>query len=278
MKQLFSIGPFNVHLFGVMIAIGAMVGLWLFIREAKRRGFDYNILTDGALYSILGGFVGARLIYVLVYNPAYYLANPLEILFVHEGGLSIHGGILGGLLVGYLFIKKHQLPLWEIFDTVAPALILAQGISRIGCDVFGAPVANALPWAVEVNGELLHPAQVYEFMLDYLLFAYLWIKRTSISYHGQIFLHYLIGFLIIRGIVEFSRINPMIFGPFSVSHLLSALGIAFALVLIWHRKKSTQNQPLGKHVEVDKSEVVKTILATVALAIISLVIYYLVQG
>lgn len=278
MKQLFSIGPFNVHLFGVMIAIGTLVGLWLFVREAKRKGLDYNILIDGALYSIIGGFVGARLVYVAVYNPAYYLANPLEILFVHQGGLSIHGGILGGLLVGYLFIKRHKLPLWETMDTVAPALILAQGISRIGCDVFGAPVINALPWAVEVNGELLHPAQAYEFILNYLLFAYLWIKRTSVSYHGQIFLHYLIGFLTIRGIVEFTRINPMVFGPFSVSHLMSGLGIAFALVLIWHRKKSTQEQPLDQHGKVDKTNAVQTILATLALTVVSLVIYYLVQG
>jgi phosphatidylglycerol:prolipoprotein diacylglycerol transferase len=278
MKQLISIGPFNIHFFGVMIAIGALVGLWFFIREAGRRGLNYNLLTDGALYSILGGFIGARIVYVLGYNPSYYLGNPVEILFIHQGGLSIHGGILGGLLVGYFFIKRHKLPLWETLDAVAPALILAQGISRIGCDVFGVPVASALPWAVEVNGELLHPAQAYEFILDYLLFAYLWVRRTRVAYHGQLFIHYLIGFLVIRGIVEFTRINPMVFGPFSVSHLLSALGIAFALVLIWHRKKNTLHPPMGKNAKVDQADVIKTALGTLALTIVSLVIYYGVQG
>lgn len=111
MKPLFSLGPITLYFFGLMIAIGALIGLLLFLKETKRRGLNYNLLMDGAVYSIIGGVIGARIIYVFVYNPSYYLSNPIEILFIHQGGLSIHGGLIGGLVVGYWFLKRHGLPI-----------------------------------------------------------------------------------------------------------------------------------------------------------------------
>ena len=136
MKPLFSFGPFTIHFFGLMIAIGAIAGILLFIREAKRRNMNHKLLLDGVMYSLFGGILGARIFFILFYNPSFYFANPMEVFFIQNGGLSIHGGIIGGVLVGYLFLKKHKLPIWQTLDVVAPSLILAQGISRIGCDVF----------------------------------------------------------------------------------------------------------------------------------------------
>ncbi|AQQ53258.1 prolipoprotein diacylglyceryl transferase [Planococcus lenghuensis] len=236
MLPLFSVGPFTVYFFGLMIAIGALAGYLLLIQEAKRRNMDHDTLSNGIFYSLIGGIVGARIFYVVVYNPAYYLANPMDVFFIHNGGLSIHGGILGGLLVGYLFLKKHNFPVLHTLDLAAPALILAQGISRIGCDVFGGPISTSLPWGIDRAGEILHPAQAYEFLLDFLLFGYLWLKLKKRDYTGQIFLHYLIGYMIIRAVVEFSRINPMVIGPFSVSHVMSLIGVVIGLLLIRYRK------------------------------------------
>jgi phosphatidylglycerol:prolipoprotein diacylglycerol transferase len=275
MKPLFSIGTITIHFFGVMIAIGALAGILLFIREAKRRKMDHKLLMDVAMYSLLGGILGARIVYVLVYNPSYYFANPMEVFFIHNGGLSIHGGIIGGLFVGYLFLKKHKLPIWQTLDIVAPSLILAQGISRIGCDVFGGPILSALPWGIEKYGELLHPAQAYEFLLDYVLFGYLWLRLKKPSYTGQVFLHYLIGYLAIRGIVEFARINPMVVGPFSVSHVMSLLGIIFAIILIRFRKRKGT---IDKVNPIPRSEFIKTGIYVVSLMVISLLIYYGVQA
>ncbi|GAW92643.1 prolipoprotein diacylglyceryl transferase [Calderihabitans maritimus] len=275
MKQVLTIGPIHIYFFGLMIALGALTAIILFVREAKHKGLNHRLLLDGALYSLLGGIVGARLVYVLVYNPAYYLANPMEIIFINKGGLSIHGGILGGFLVGYLFIKSHKLPFWEVADTVAPALILAQGIGRVGCDVFGAPMGTPLPWGVTVDGVLLHPAQVYEFLLDYLLFAYLWLKRTRASYSGQVFLHYLIGYSLIRGIVEFTRTNPVVYGPFTVAHLMSAIGIVIGLILIWRRKQEAQPKASATSSTIN---LWGTSLTTLLLMVGSLLVYYGVQG
>lgn len=277
MKPLISFGPFTLHLFGLMIAIGAAVGIFLFIREAKKREMNHQVLLDVAVYSLVGGVIGARLVYVFIYNPTFYLANPIEILFIHQGGLSIHGGIIGGLLVGYLLLKRRQIPVWKSLDLVAPALILAQGISRIGCDVFGMPVSSNFPLGIEVNGEYLHPAQAYEFTLNFILFGYLWLRLKRTAYSGQVFLHYFIGFMIIRAIVEFSRINPIIFGPFTVSHLMSLIGIIVGLVLINYRKK-TEVVKKGRFMTINKSDVIKVALVVVALILSSLLLYYGVQG
>ncbi|ADU31312.1 prolipoprotein diacylglyceryl transferase [Evansella cellulosilytica] len=275
MKPIFNVGPFTIYFFGIMIAIGALIGLLLFIREVKRRGFNEKILIDGIFYSLIGGIVGARLIYVLVYNPSFYFTNPMEILSIHKGGLSIHGGILGGLIVGYIFLKRHKLPLFQILDIAAPSLILAQGISRIGCDVFGGPISHSLPWGIEFKGEYLHPAQAYEFILNYLLFGYLWLRLKRPNYYGQVFTHYLIGFLVIRGIVEFSRINPMVMGLLSVSHVMSILGILFGLILSIYLR---QNQIKGQSSLFDKNDLVKTSVSVLILITVSLQVYYSVQG
>ncbi|MGG0720473.1 prolipoprotein diacylglyceryl transferase [Robertmurraya massiliosenegalensis] len=274
MIPIFSLGPVTVYFFGLMIAIGASVGLFLFTREAKRRSLDHKKLLDGALYALIGGVIGARVVYILVYNPSYYFENPLKILHISEGGLSIHGGILGGLLVGYWFLKRHKLPIWETLDIVAPALIIAQGISRIGCDVFGGPISSELPWGVEKYGEYLHPAQAYEFLLDYLLFGYLLLRLKKPSYSGQVFLHYLIGFLIIRGIVEFTRVNPMVIGPFSVSHVMSLIGILIAIILIKYRRNY---KIIKQDNNIKTREYLKTGVFVLFIMVMSLVIYYLVQ-
>lgn len=274
MIPLFSIGPLTFYFFGLMIAVGASVGIYIFTREAKRKGLDHKVLMDIAIYSLIGGIIGARITYILVYNPSYYFANPIKILHITEGGLSIHGGILGGLLVGYWFLKRHKIPIWETLDIVAPALIIAQGISRIGCDVFGGPISSALPWGVEKYGEYLHPAQAYEFLLDYLLFGYLWLRLKKPSYSGQVFIHYLIGFLVIRGIVEFTRVNPMVFGPFSVSHVMSLRGIIIAFILVKYRKK---HKLINQENVINTNEYLKTGLFVLIMMAVSLVIYYLVQ-
>lgn len=275
MKPLFSIGPFTLNFLGLMIAIGAIIGIYVFIKEVKRQGLNSDVLFNGAIYSLIGGIIGARIVYVLIYDPSYYFANPIKILSIHEGGLSIHGGILGGLLVGYMFLRHHKIPIWQTLDIVAPALILAQGISRIGCDVFGGSISSNLPWGMEINGEYLHPAQAYEFLLDYVMFGYLWLRLKKPAYTGQVFLHYLIGFMLIRGIVEFTRINPLVFGPFSVSHVMSLIGIIIGIILIKFRKQkqSTNNKNVIK-----KDDYIKTTLFVIALMVVSIIIYYLVQG
>ncbi|MDD3893908.1 MAG: prolipoprotein diacylglyceryl transferase [Syntrophomonadaceae bacterium] len=275
MKEVLSFGHIHIYLFGITVAVGMLAGILLASKEAKRLGVSEDPFFDVVIFAVIGGIIGARLVHVLVYEPSYYLANPLEIIYINNGGLSIHGGILGGVLFALWRIKKHRLSLWQIADIIAPALILGQAIGRIGCDIFGVPMIGAYPWGVNVNGTLVHPAQVYEFILDYLLFAYLWSKRYSIRYQGQIFVHYLVAFSIIRGFVEYFRTDPTIFGFVSVSYLLSFAGIVAGLILHQYLKK---RYPLEQISHAKALPAIYTYLITLIMIIVSVVIYYLVQG
>ncbi|MDK2824608.1 MAG: phosphatidylglycerol---prolipoprotein diacylglyceryl transferase [Clostridia bacterium] len=277
MKELFSLGPFSFHFFGVMIAIGVLTGYYLALKEARRKNINEDLVANLILFSILGGFLGARLGFIVFYNPGYYLARPLEILFINEGGLSIHGGILGGMLTGIGYIKAKKLPLFKSADALIPALILGQAIGRVGCDVFGIPMTKVFFWGVNVDNVIVHPAQVYEFVLDYLLFGYLWLKRLNLRYDGQLLVNYLIIFPIIRSIVELFRTNPTVFGMFSISHLLSIILIISGLIL----RSILIKKPLPLKVEnppVSRTQLINTILVTFVLIIVSLTIFYLVQG
>lgn len=275
MEPLFSIGPIKIYLFGMMIAIGLAIGLYLFLKVAKSKGLNDKVLLDGVLLAFLGGVIGARVIYVLVYNPSYYFANPIEILYLHNGGLSIHGGLVGGFIVGIFYLRWVKIPIWKTLDLAAPFIILTQGISRIGCDVFGYPTSSDPLWAIKVDGVLLHPVQAYEFTLNYLLFGYLWLRLQSSAYQGQVFLHYLVGFLTIRGIVEFFRDNPLLFDIISVSHVMSILGILIVYLLMLYRKKTTK---VIKPANVRRYEIAKTWFYIWGLTLLSFILYYLLQS
>ncbi|WP_227767419.1 prolipoprotein diacylglyceryl transferase [Zhaonella formicivorans] len=274
MKVLFQIGPFAIYFFGFMIMIGAIVGMFVLKREAKRAGYNSEVILEGVVYALISGIIGARIFYIIFYNPVYYLNNPAEIFAIHQGGLSIHGGLVGGFLAAFWFLKKHKLSFLAVADLASPPLILAQAIARTGCDVFGKPMITPLPWGIIKDGVLVHPAQVYEFILNYLLFFYLWLRKGKIKYSGQLFGEYLIGYSLARGIVEFFRINPVIYPPFSISHLLSLGGILLGILVILVSRKY---KPSLNNVE-NKSYWGTALLSTIILTTLSIIIYYTVQG
>ena len=152
---------------------------------------------------------------------------------------------------------------------------LAQGIGRVGCDVFGKAMTNIMPWGINYNGQILHPAQVYEFILDYILFIILWRRSYKKKFEGELFVIYLIAFPIIRGIVEFFRINPVVWGPFSISHVLSLVLVIIGLIIyrILYKKNSQENVNIE-----NKINLTTMIFYLIALIVISIFIFYFVQG
>ncbi|WP_432666074.1 prolipoprotein diacylglyceryl transferase [Wukongibacter baidiensis] len=231
MVELFRIGHVSIYLFGITIALGMLTGMAIMIKEAKRKGMDIDKLTDLAVYTIIASLIGARLYYVLAFNLEYYLANPKAIISIRDGGLSIQGALILGIGFAFWYTKKKRISFWEVADVFAPGIIIGQAIGRIGCDVFGVPMEKPYPWGVVANSQLLHPAQLYEALLDLLLFTYLWRSRSKVRYNGELFIKYIIGFSIIRGIVEFFRTNPIVYGPFTIAHITSLVIIAIALLI-----------------------------------------------
>ncbi|MBS4537756.1 prolipoprotein diacylglyceryl transferase [Clostridium sp. D2Q-11] len=237
MVEIFKVGHFTIYLFGITIALGMIVGSLVMLKEGKRKGISTDKLMDLLIYTLVISVIGARLFYILVFNLEYYLNNPKAIFAIREGGLSIQGGLIFGIMFALWYTKKNNLNFWKIADTFAPGIIIGQAIGRIGCDVFGIPMSEQYFWGIKINNQLLHPTQIYEAILDLLLFMYLWRIRNKIKYNGEIFIKYIIGFSIIRGIVEFFRFNPIVFGPFTVAHVTSLVIIIIALLVNKYIKK-----------------------------------------
>ncbi|MGE5380971.1 MAG: prolipoprotein diacylglyceryl transferase [Methylocystaceae bacterium] len=230
-KVLFYLGPLPIYKFGLTMALGILAGFWVVNWEAGRKQLDQDRIFNLVMLVVIGGLIGARLFYILAYAPGYYFQHAVDMLKIYEGGLSIHGGIIGAALAGWWYARKHHLDFWLLADTLVPGTILGQAIARIGCDVFGLPMAYRWPWGVMVGGSLLHPVQIYEIVLDLILFLILWGKRSGLKYQGQLFTNYLFGYALIRFIIEFFRDNPLILGPLTPAHLTSMLFMVIAIVL-----------------------------------------------
>src|SRR5204862_1873816 len=148
-----------------MVALGALAGLWVFRRELARAGLP-DAALDAAVYGLVGGLLGAKLLYVFEHlDESSFLA-----LFLDRGGMSWFGGFVGGLLAGYLTIRKHRWPLVAVLAAATPALAVGQMLGRVGCflvgDDYGKP--TSLPWGVAFPRGLpptldrVHPTQIYE--------------------------------------------------------------------------------------------------------------------
>ncbi len=242
MVELFHIGGISIHLFGITIALGILAGIKVMLTEGRRKGLDKYPLFDLGLYTVFAGLVGARINYILAFNLSYYLEHPVRIFMIQQGGLSIQGGLIAGAAFAFWYMRKHQIPLWKTADTFAPGIILGQAIGRIGCDVFGVPMEQEWPWGIEFMGNIVHPVQIYEVILNFALFLLLWHKRKSIEYEGQLFIYYIIGFSLNRFIVEFFRTNPLVFGQISIAHLYSAGMIIAALIAKEFLKKRSRKR------------------------------------
>lgn len=273
MVELFKIGNFTIYLFGVMIAIGMLVGIYLMQSEAKRKGLDTDNMLELAMYTLIASVVGARLYYILVFNPNTYIQNPAEIFSFRDGGLSIQGGLIGGILFAFWCTKRKKISFWTAADAFAPGIVAGQAIGRIGCDIFGIPMKTSYPWGIVINSQLLHPAQMYEMILDLILFVYLWNRRGKIKYNGQLFINYIIGFSINRFIIEFFRTNPVVIKPFTVAHITSIVIIIVALIIrnvIKSKEKMEETDLEDNNVKIYVYEYILVVLV----GVIGMFIYY----
>jgi phosphatidylglycerol:prolipoprotein diacylglycerol transferase len=239
----FQLGPLTIRWYGILMAVAMAVGLWLAYREAKRRGTDPDDLLKTAELALLGGLVGARLYYV-AFNWEYYSQVPLKIVAVWEGGLAIHGGLLGGLLVGAAYAWWRRLPLVQYLDIVAPSLALGQAIGRWGNffneEAFGTP--TTLPWKLYISpvhrpleyaqAEYFHPTFLYESVWDLFVFSLLrfFLRRRFERARGSLFLAYVGLYSVGRLLVERLRTDSLMLGSIRVAQLVSGVAITVSLV------------------------------------------------
>jgi len=212
----FSLGPLAIRWYGLMYLVAfaqfLLLGRWLI----KQRGARMTVeqLDDLLFYGMLGVIAGGRLGQVLFYEPAYYLANPLEIVAVWKGGMSFHGGFLGVLVAMTLWARKHQKAWFEVTDFIAPLIPLGLAAGRLGNfingELWGRIADPALPWAMVFpqagDMEPRHPSQLYHVGLEGLaLFVILWLYSRQPRPRGAVSGVFLIGYGSFRFITEYFR-------------------------------------------------------------------------
>jgi phosphatidylglycerol:prolipoprotein diacylglycerol transferase len=175
-----SLGPLTLNFYGFMYAVGAVAGYFVTVWFAKKRGSDISkeIIADIIFWAMMGGVLGGRVFYVLVYDPSYYLANPLQIPAVWNGGMSIHGGLLGGALALSTILKKKNLSFCETVDLFVPAIALGLLFGRIGNFVNGELPGRVtdVSWGLDFgDGENRHPYPLYAAAKNLTLFGILLI-------------------------------------------------------------------------------------------------------
>jgi phosphatidylglycerol:prolipoprotein diacylglycerol transferase len=236
----FQIGPLSVRWYGILIASGLLIGLFLAMREAKRQNLDPEIFVNLIIVAVPVGIVFARLYYV-VFNWSAYAEHPAEIFKVWHGGLAIHGAVLGGVAAGYIFTRVNKLRFWQLADIAAPSLILAQSIGRwgnfINQEAYGR--VTDLPWGMYIAGARRHPTFLYESLWDFGVFLFLiaFRRREKIK-EGDIFALYLILYSVGRFFIEGLRTDSLMIGPFRTAQVVSVILILLGMgIMIYHRRK-----------------------------------------
>ena len=131
-----NIGPLTLHTYGVLLAIAFITGLWVASRQAKGAGLDPARVTDMAVYVLIAGLIGAKVLLVIV-EWSYYAHNPRELLSILQSGGVFYGGLIGAFPVAWWYARRHALPPWRTADVLAPAVAIGQAIGRLGCFAAG---------------------------------------------------------------------------------------------------------------------------------------------
>ena len=227
-----------------MMALAFLAGLWTATRRARIANISGETIADVTLWLLIGSIVGARFVYVTTYWQQEFANQPLsEIFMLQHGGLVYYGGLIGATVAGFVYLTRKKLPVWKIADILAPSIALGSVFGRIGCLLNGCCYGRAcdLPWAIhfpishETHGAALHPTEIYDALLNLILYlALAWLFRRK-KFDGQILALYFIGYAICRSTAELFR------GDYPIDHIHAGLtsaqvvsiGIFAAGVILW---------------------------------------------
>lgn len=249
----FFIGPIPIYWYGVIISTAFMVGILLAYRRAAKVGIDPNHIINMVSLIIPLAIIGARAYYV-IFEWHRYAANPLEALAIWHGGLAIHGGLIGGILAGWWYVRKYRLPLWQIADICAPSVVLGQAIGRwgnfINQEAHGGPVSaqfiSHFPLFIQkqmlINGQYYHPTFLYESLWNLGIFALLYLYWPYKRFRGQIALMYLGLYSVGRYFVEGLRTDSLMLGPIKMAQFMSLSLIVASVVGLFYLAKKDHEQ------------------------------------
>ena len=238
---LFRVGSFEVTSFGVLVAVAALVGIWLFSRELARSGLPRDAV-EAAMFGVIGGLVGAKLLWTVEFSGD----QPVKDLLFSRGGFSWFGGLIGGVSTGLWILRRRRVPIVRALAAATPALAVGHAIGRVGCflvgDDYGRP--SNLPWAVAFPEGLppttvpVHPTQIYEAIALVVIAAALMRWRRSGAPDIEVLGRYFVLAGSTRFAIEFIRVNAPVLGPFTLAQSISFVLVAIGVVMI--RRYQTQ--------------------------------------
>lgn len=253
-----KIGPVTFHMYGIMIAIGFIAALIMCIKRGKKQGLNEDIIY-GILYcAIIGGFLGCRLLYYIVEIPNI-IKDP-SILWDFKNGFVVYGGIIGGIIASFIYIRHKKEDFLKYFDLVMPAVALAQGFGRIGCFFAGCCYGAETDSRFHIvfknsqfapNNVQLVPTQVISSIGDFAIAALLVWYSHKTKVKGRVAAGYLVLYGIGRFLVEFLRDDYRgSIGIFSTSQIISVIVVIAGIILyIWAGKRNVTNMSEDKQKE-----------------------------
>lgn len=240
--EIFSVGPVVLRWYGLMFLAGFSIGYYLMAKVCRWEGKPTEKLDSLLVHLVLGTTIGARLGHCLFYDPVYYLSNPLEILKIWEGGLASHGGGIGVMIGIWIFRRKNpEFSLMWIFDRIAIFTVMTGGFIRLGnlfnSEILGKPTNG--DWGVifsRVDQFPRHPAQVYESVAYFLIFAVvyrIYLKLKAQTPPGLLLGLVFVGIFVSRFVIEFFKENQEAFENQMTLNMGQLLSIPFILVGLW---------------------------------------------
>ncbi|MFO8098932.1 MAG: prolipoprotein diacylglyceryl transferase [Salinibacter sp.] len=249
---LFELGPLAPRWYGLLFALGFLIGFYLMQRVFQREDKPVQDLDFLLLYLLGGTVIGARLGHVLFYAPGYYLLRPVEIIAIWEGGLASHGGLIGVLLAIWLYCRRREdQPFVWLLDRLSAPVALTGALIRLGnlfnSEILGVP--TDLPWGVvferaarlrdDIEAVPLHPVQVYESISYALIASILWVlyrrygEDTPRGLLVGLFMTLIFGARIVLETVKREQAHFDVGLPLSMGQLLSIPAVLFGLWLLW---------------------------------------------
>lgn len=236
-----AIGSFTFYYYGIIIAAGLLLAVVYGMRRCKQFGITSDDLLDGALCIVPFAIICARL-YYCIFSWENYAQNPIEILYVWNGGLAIYGGVIGAAIGIIVFAKVKKVRLGAVLDVVSLGFLIGQSIGRWGNffnrEAFGSPTESFLRMGlfdtVSNKFTYYHPTFLYESLWNLVGFVLLHFLSRRRQYDGQIALGYVAWYGLGRTLIEGLRMDSLYWGPVRVSQVLAAVScVAAVAVLIW---------------------------------------------
>ncbi len=256
-----DLGIIKIHWYSITMLLGILSGSYIFFKEAKRQKINEEFISNLLFYGIIIGIIGARIYYVL-FNLSYYLAHPLEIIQIWNGGLAIHGAIIAGGIWFIYYSKKNNINPLKILDIAAPALILGQAIGRWGNFFNGEAhgvittkealvngfIPNFVIEGMNIGGTYYVPTFYYEFLWNILGFIILIIIRKKIKLKtGALTGIYFMWYSFARFFIEGMRTDSLMLGSLRIAQLISVLLMLTGAYLVFRKPKDTRvNRLLAK--------------------------------